>query len=376
MGAADKRHIIAPAGARRSTDLTTGNYQLFTDGDALYNAMLASIGSARDHVLLESYIFAYDEIGRRFVDALIAKARSGVIVRLHLDAAGSLFWQSRQLARRLRHTGVQLRWFHRWDWRHPWRYNRRNHRKLLVIDGCCAYIGGFNIHRENSRTVYGRQHWRDTHVRLEGDLAGEAMQLFGRFWMGRKRPAVHYARSDDDLLLSNYARGARRLLNGTFANMLSHARHTVFITTPYFVPERRIQRQIADAAARGVDVRLLVPDKSDVPLAQWAARAAYDGLLASGVRVYEYQPRQLHAKTIVVDATSATVGTANIDYRSFLLNYELNLFSHNAHLCSELERQFHDDLEQSEEIRAEYWSRRPWIDKLLELVGWMARRWL
>lgn len=364
-----------PARAHGSTALTSGSFELFTDGDALYSAMLSSIAGARDHVLLESYIFACDEIGRRFVDTLIAKARSGVIVRLHLDAAGSLFWQSRQLSGRLRHSGVQLRWFHRWDWRHPWRYNRRNHRKLLVVDGHCAYIGGFNIHRENSRSVYGSQRWRDTHVRVEGPLAGVAMQLFGRFWMGRKRPA---AMPDDggDLLLSNYTRGARRLLNGTFTSMLSHARHRICITTPYFVPERRIQRQITDAAARGVEVRLLVPGKSDVRLAQWAARAAYEGLLASGVRIYEYLPRVLHAKTIVIDGAYATVGTANIDYRSFLLNYELNLFSRDVHLCADLEKQFHEDLAHSEEIHGEHWARRPWLDKLLELAGWMARRWL
>jgi cardiolipin synthase len=356
--------------------VTENRYRLFTDGDALYADMLAAIDGAGTHVLLESYIFADDEIGRRFTDALIAKARSGVLVRVHLDAAGSRFWQSRRLSRRLHNTGVQLRWFHRWDWRHPWRYNRRNHRKLLVIDGCCAYVGGFNIHRENSRAIYGEQRWRDTHVRVEGELAGVAMQLFGRFWMGHRRPAALHDAGGTDHLLSNYTLGARRQLNGSFASMLSHARHTVFITTPYFVPERRIQRQIASAAARGVDVRLLVPDKSDVPLAKWAARAAYDGLLASGIKVYEYQPRLLHAKTIVVDGAHATIGTANIDYRSFLLNYELNLFTRDPNLCSALDRQFHEDLEQSVMISAEHWSHRPWIDKLLELAGWMARRWL
>lgn len=356
--------------------MSINRFELYTDGDTLYGDMLASIDSASEHVLLESYIFAYDEIGRRFVDALIARARSGVTVRLHLDAAGSLFWQSRRLSRRLRHSGVQLRWFHRWDWRRPWRYNRRNHRKLLVVDGRCAYVGGFNIHRENSRSLFGEQCWRDTHVRIEGPLAFDAMQLFGRFWMGRKRPAGTYDGGDGDRLLSNYSRGARRLLNGSFASLLSHARHSVLITTPYFVPERRIRRQIADAAARGVDVRLLVPYRSDVRIAQWAARAAYGALLASGVRIYEYQPRLLHAKTIVVDGSHATVGTANIDYRSFLLNYELNLFSRDAHLCRQLVEQFRQDLHHSEQIHPERWSRRPWSDKLFELAGWLARRWL
>jgi cardiolipin synthase len=356
--------------------LETDSFELFTDGDTLYDDMLASIVSARDHVLLESYIFADDEIGRRFAAALAAATSRGVVVRLHLDAAGSLFWHSRRLTKQLRRAGVQLRWFHRWDWRHPWRYNRRNHRKLLVIDAHCAYVGGFNIHRENSRRLYGEHCWRDTHVKLVGPLAGEAMQLFGQFWIGRKRRAVTRSLGAGDLLLSNYTRGARRLLNGSFSSMLTHAKSTIFITTPYFVPQLRIRRQIVDAAARGVDVRLLVPFKSDVRLAQWAARAVYAALLARGVRIYEYQPRLLHAKSMVVDSSYATVGTANIDYRSFFLNYELNLFSRNPRLCHDLQNVFLADLAHSKEIHAERWSKRPWIDKLAELIGWMARRWL
>jgi len=356
--------------------LETDSFELFTEGDTLYDAMLASIAEAREHVLLESYIFAADEVGRRFADCLIETAARGVIVRLHLDAAGSLFWHPDRLSKRLRGSGVKLRWFHRWDWRHPWRYNRRNHRKLLVVDGNCAYVGGFNIHRESSLRFFGQQRWRDIHVRVRGPLAREAMQLFGYFWMGRKRRAVARSFDSGDMLLSNYSRGARRLLNGSFASMLSHARRTIFITTPYFVPQRRIQRQIADAAASGVDVRLLVPMKSDVRLAQWAARAAYAPMLACGVRIFEYQPRLLHAKAIVVDASHATVGTANFDYRSFFLNYELNLFSRNPYLCHELDKVFREDLAHSEEILGERWSRRPWTHKILELIGWMARRWL
>jgi len=356
--------------------LENDSFELFTEGDTLYDAMLASITEAREHVLLESYIVADDEVGRRFADALAAAAGRAVTVRLHLDAAGSLFWHTNRLTRKLRGSGVQVRWFHRWDWRHPWRYNRRNHRKLLVVDGCCAYVGGFNIHRENSLRSFGTERWRDTHVRVRGPLAREAMQLFGYFWMGRKRPQFTHVLGNGDMLLSNYSRGARRLLNGSFANLLAYARRTIFITTPYFVPQQRIQRQIAGAAGRGVDVRLLVPRKSDVRLAQWAARAAYAPMLASGVRIFEYQPRLLHAKTIVVDGARASVGTANFDYRSFLLNYELNLFTANSPLCRQLDEVFLHDLEHSEEIHGERWSKRPRMDRFFELIGWMARRWL
>ncbi len=359
----------------RRSDLTAVTFELYTDGDSLYDAMLRSIAAAREEILLECYIFSLDEVGQRFVAALRAKAAQGITVRVQLDAAGSLFWQSRRLSRQLRQSGVQLKWFHRWDWRRPWRYNRRDHRKLLVVDGRCAFLGGFNIHRQSSRRAFGDQCWRDTHIRFDGYLASEARHLFMRFWVRRKRPHVQPT-AGGDLLMTNYMLGARRLLNGTFASMLSHARESILITTPYFVPERRIRRQIVAAATRGVDVRLLIPGISDVRLAQWAARAVYDKLLADGVRIYEYQPRLLHAKTIVVDNNYATVGTANLDYRSFLLNYELNLFTRDRRLCEQLVRQFHHDLDNSREINAATWARRPRSQRVLEWTGWLVRRWL
>jgi len=269
-----------------------------------------------------------------------------------------------------------VRWFHRWSWRQPWRYNRRNHRKLLVVDGTRAYLGGFNIHRENSRSIYGEQRWRDTHIGISGPLASEALALFGKFWIGRKRQQLPERTGSGSMLLSNFTVGARRYLNGTFAQMLSHARQSIHVTTPYFVPNRRTQRLLCEAARRNVDVRVLVPRKSDVPLAQWAAHAAYDLLLDNGVRIFEYLPRLLHAKTIVVDGNYATTGTANMDYRSFLLNYELNLFTHDRHLCTELQQQFLQDLSEAEEIQAENWKRRFWGGKALEFFGWLARRWL
>ncbi|HFD81571.1 MAG TPA: cardiolipin synthase B [Gammaproteobacteria bacterium] len=338
--------------------------------------MIASIAGARHQVLLESYIFADDEIGNRFAEALAERARAGVIVRMHLDAAGSLFWASHRLIRKLEDHGVLVRWFHRWDWRHPWRYNRRNHRKLLVVDGHLAYVGGYNIHRENSLSVYGPKRWRDTHVAFSGTLASDARELFGRFWIGRRRPPRLHPTPQGSILVSNFSRGGRRYLNGSFASLFSNARDRIYVTTPYFVPDRRTQRLLSGAARRGVDVRVLVPRKHDVRLAQWAAHAAYDNLLQNGVRIFEYLPRLLHAKTAVVDGRHATVGTANIDYRSFFLNYELNLFTRHAGLCRRLERTFLADLEEAEEVFAEQWKRRFPGRRALELIGWMARRWL
>ena len=337
--------------------------------------MLGSITAARERVQLECYIFADDEIGWCFAEALAERARAGVKVQMHLDAAGSLWLRSPRLQRFLHDAGVQLRWFQRWDWRHPQRYNRRDHRKLLVTDERDAYLGGFNIHRHNSRRLYGESRWRDTHVQLRGELVSQARMHFESFWNGIRRwtPPRPLPR---DILLPNYSHRGRRLLRRTLAELISGARHSVCLTTPYFVPDRRTQQLLMAAARRGVDVRILVPRKNDVRLAHWAAHAAYETLLVNGVRIFEYLPRVLHAKTIVADRGWATVGTANFDYRSFFLNYELNLFTRDAALCGELEDQFQADLDESEEVRLEHWRKRFWGGKLLELVGWAARRWL
>jgi len=355
---------------------TDGKLEMFIEGDNLYQMMLESITFAQHHIQLESYIFSDDEVGRRFIEALIERAQAGVDVQVHIDAAGSLFLASRQLERDFRNHNVQLRWFHRWSWRKPLRYNRRNHRKLLVIDGTVAYLGGFNIHRESSQLIFGESRWRDTHVRFEGLLASQAMQLFDRFWRGDRRWMPPLTDNVSSRLLPNHSRACQEQLRCTFSDMFADAEQSIYLTTPYFVPGRRTQRLLKEAAKRGVDVRLLVPRKSDVRLARWAAQAAYAGLLDKGVRIYEYLPRMLHAKTIVVGGHYATVGTANMDYRSFFLNYELNLFTRDPELCRKLQTQFYVDLEAAEEVCAKRWKRRFWGVRLLELIGWMARRWL
>jgi len=351
------------------------SFTVFTEGDELYEAMLTAIAAARQQVRLESYLFADDEMGWRFAEALADQAHKGVRVRLHLDAAGFLLHGSRRLKHYLREQGVQLRLFHRWHWRAPLRYNRRNHRKLLVVDERQMFLGGFNIHRKSSRALAGDQRWRDTHVSTSGPLVGEAAGLFDMFWNGERRwvpkqaPAV-------SALLPNHGRACRQILHCLYMDGLRSAKKSVYLTTPYFVPNHRTQRALRHVARNGVDVRLLVPAKNDVRLIQWAAREAYANLLSGGVRIYEYLPRMLHAKTAVVDGVWATIGTANLDYRSFFLNHELNLVTRESGLCRQLQALFIQDLEQAQEILPANWAKRPWRQHLAETVGWLARRWL
>lgn len=348
----------------------------FTEGDALYAAMLASIRSARNAVRMESYIFASDEIGWQFAEALAERAAAGVDVRLHLDAAGAWRNSSLALQRHLRAQGVQVQWFHRWSWRQPWRYNRRNHRKLLVIDENVAYVGGFNIHRDSSFRFFGSSRWRDTHAKISGSLAEHAARLFDTFWQGQRRWIPTQPAGAVISLISNHTRTCRHQIRCLYANAFASAETRIYLTTPYFVPDLFTQQSLMKAARKGVDVRLLVPSRSDVPITLWAAHAFYSELMSAGVRIYEYLPRMLHAKTVVIDTAWTALGTANLDYRSFFLNYELILVSKRAHECALLAQHFLQDLMESKEIQPNTWARRRWTRKLLESVGWVMRRWL
>lgn len=352
------------------TEVTT----VFVEGDALYDAMRADIAHAGAEVRMECYIVADDEVGGSVLAALADTARAGCRVRVRIDAVGSWRLIPPARVRSVIDAGVQWQWSRPWSWRAPWRWHVRNHRKLLVIDDEVAYLGGFNLDRRNSQRVVGPCRWRDTHVRLTGPRVAEAIILFDEYPRARRgsAPSAHPHLA----LLPNRSRLCRHRLRCAFNHAFDQARDRLWLTTPYFVPDRRSQRALCAAARRGVDVRVLVPGKSDVPLAQWAARAAYANMLAAGVRIWEYQPRVLHAKTALLDKGWATVGSANFDYRSFFLNDEINLLGHAPDLNAALAEQFDQDLTESREVIREAWVRRSWYAPGLELIGWWVRRWL
>ncbi|EAR20567.1 phospholipase D-like domain-containing protein [Nitrococcus mobilis] len=350
--------------------------RVYIEGDELYHAMLSAIRSARRSISLETYIYADDAVGRRFSRALAERAESGVKVRLLVDAFGSLGCFPRRTEKELRVAGVQVRRFHRWQWRHPLRYNRRNHRKLLVIDRHYAFLGGFNIHEQSSRVHTGSERWRDTHVHFEGALAREAEALFDLFWYQRWRYHHALRLPATDVLASNHNSYTRQRLRYFVDDILESARLRLWVSTPYFVPDQHMQRRLIRAAQRGVDVRMLVPHKSDVQLTRWASCAVYAKLLDEGVRIFEYLPRMLHAKIVLADGEWCMVGTSNLDYRSSRHNYELNLISADPALCRELEEHFRRDLQGSAEVHHRGWAARPLFQRLVETIGWLIRGWL
>ena len=348
--------------------------ELFVEGDLVYAAMLADISRAARNVRLESYILASDAVGVAFVSALSDCATRGVTVWLRADHMGSWRTLARADVAHMRAAGVHFEWSRAWSLRAPLAVNRRNHRKLLVVDDTVAFVGGFNIHAPSSQCAVGSARWRDTHVRFRGAAAVAAATVFDCY--RDVQPDWLPPRTESPWLLPNRSRACRHRLRCVFQDAFEAAKRRVWATTPYFVPDSRTQKLLCEAALRGCDVRLLVPGKSDVPLAQSAARAAYSRLLACGVRIFEYMPRVLHSKTLLVDAEWSTVGTANLDYRSFFVNDELNLIDESGALNAVLADVFEQDLRDAAEVLAAPWGRRPWSRRAAEAIGWWARRWL
>ena len=357
-----------------------GAFQLFSEGDQLYDAMISTIESAQRDIGMESYIFAPDEVGRRFAAALAAKARDGVNVRLHLDAFGSKLPAFAAIRGELERAGVRFKWFHPFRWFHPFEYVQRNHRKLLVVDSCEAFLGGFNIRRLNSRKLSGEGRQRDTHVRVPAELARVASLLFDRLW-NDATPIGPEAIPEtptglEALLVPSYSRRCRQRLACLHAGLIAGAQRYLAFTSAYFAPGTLVETALRNAARRGVAVRLLVPHTGDPPVAGWATRAAYEPLLAAGVRVYEYLARQLHAKTSVVDGEWAIIGSANLDHLSLFVNQELVLIARDRGLAEALRTHHERDLQAAAQVTLDQWRLRGWRERFLEILGWAARWFL
>lgn len=276
-------------------------FELFSEGDELYAAMARSIRAATHRVFLASYILAADEVGTVLLNELMRQSRRGLDVRVHVDALGSSGGLPRRHRHLLRAAGVRLQRFHRWSWRQPMRFNHRDHRKLLVVDGQTAYLGGFNIHRESSQRFYGPTRWRDVHACFSGALAAEAEALFDTFWVGHPDWAPLANNEGDSRIIPNTTRRCRIQLRCTIKDQLAAASEIIWLASPYFVPDRGLRKQLILAAHRGIDVRILTTEKTDSAPAQWAARAFYGELIENGVRIFEYTPRFLHSKVLLVD---------------------------------------------------------------------------
>jgi len=373
--------------------LTPGNrVELLQDGPSTYEAMFEAIAAARHHVNLESYILEADGPGEEFARRLIDRAAAGVCVNVLFDGFGSIRTPTRFFDR-LRAGGVNVCEYNplsRATNLLSRAFHLRDHRKLMVVDGRIGFIGGVNIssvyssgsspiaHRERDGGAAAVPGWRDTHVRVEGPIVTHFQRLFMRHWVRHSTIALHgagyypplAAAGTQQVALAACDAGRRR--NPFYRALLGAidaAQHRVLLTTAYLVPTRRLMRSLVNAARRGVEVHLLLPGISDfwAPLA--AGRSHYGRLLRAGVHLHERHDTLLHAKTCVIDGLWTTVGSSNLDWRSFLHNAEANLIVLDAGLAQEMERVYADDLARAEEIDRAAWARRGWRQRVAETIA-------
>ncbi len=340
---------------------TATRAQLLIDGGAKYAALLRDIAGARDHIHLENYIFYPDRTGTAVRDALVERARAGVKVRLLLDAVGSGKAPAR-FFEALVAAGGELAWFHpaRFGqvWKRPW-LNLRSNRKIVVIDGRIAYTGGINITDEEDERLRGDA-YRDLHLRLEGNVVGSLQLVFIEDWayatgrppLALPTPEPNRGQVPVQVLVSG-PDSSWEAIHRLHVGAIYAARSRVWLATPYFVPGEAARMALTSAALGGLDVRLIVPRRSDSRVVTLAARSYFDELLAAGVKVYEYGPRMLHTKALLCDDDLAIIGSANFDHRSFRLNFEVSHMSTDARLCAELAALLQTECEAAACVRPE-----------------------
>ena len=343
------------------------------------------------------FIFEDDEVGKRFSDLLIRKSAEGVQVNLIYDSFGSMntpvaFFQ------RLRDAGVLVLEFNPVN---PvkvlegkdWSLIHRDHRKILVVDGATAFTGGVNISDVYSGSSVGRSHgggkkdepWRDTHVRIEGPAAARLQSLFMKTWERQKGPTLPgrsyfpYVKQAGNTLVrvvDNLPGEMNRLIFMMYMSAITHAESSIYLTTPYFVPDSQLLKALADAAARGVDVKILLPGFTDSALVYYASRHYHTRLLKAGVKLYERRGGMLHAKTAVIDNVWSTVGSSNLDTLSFLTNDEANAVILGRDFADAMQAMFERDLKESDQITLEEWEKRPLDNHLKEWSARLLKHWL
>lgn len=370
---------------------------VYSEGKTYFKALLHDIKNAKSSIEIESYIFTNDTTGNHVVNALSDAAKRNVSVRVLVDGAGSPFF-SHVLAPKLERSGAHTKIFHPFPWqlwnfsrsvvRWPlllrWIYlllksNSRNHRKVCIIDQSIAYIGSINVTDDHIQKSKQGHSWRDASARITGIPLKDLLDAFDQTWHHRSikerlRDTFKHVKRNPRIRLNNTWH-RRRVLYRNLLTRMQRAQVRIWICNAYFVPDNFLLRRLKESANFGVDVRILLPKKSDVMMMPWASEAFYNSLLKAGVRIFEYLPSNLHAKVLFVDDW-ILVGSTNLNYRSILHDLEVDLAVSKKKSKSILEQQFLDDLKDSQEIELKKWKKRPVYQRTLGKLLLYVKYWI
>ena len=402
------RHLALEESVTDSPLVIGNRTALLRDGPATYRAMFAAIKAAKDYVLMETYIIEDDEVGKQFSDALIERRRQGVEVVLMYDSAGS-FSTPREFFQRLTDADIKVQEFNPVNplsAKAGWQVNQRNHRKLLIVDGRIAFVGGINISsvysggsrpggsggsRGNQARAPAKADgikdspWRDTHLQLEGPVVAEFRKLFVDGWTAQKGAPLVLRNGEvapkstgNEIVraIGSSPTDEYSLIYATLISAINSAESSVWLTNAYFVPDPQLLSALVNAAQRGVDVKIVLPSRSDFWLVLHAGRSFYEELLVGGVKIHERRDAILHAKTAVIDGVWSTIGSTNLDWRSFLHNHEINAVVLSPGFGTEMQKMFEADLAASDQITVEKWRSRPIKSRMSEITARLWSRWL
>ena len=350
--------------------------KVLTNGNETFDHIIEELKKAVHHIHLEYYIVRNDSIGEKLKHSLIEKAREGVKIRFLYDAVGS--WKlSKTYIRELQREGIDIIPFG--PVRLPFlnsKFNFRNHRKIIVIDGSVGFVGGLNIGDEYLGLNKHFGFWRDTHLMLKGEAVRSLQLIFLQDWYYMTNSGFLTAEYLSPLLAENKYGGVQLIAGGPdnewsaikniFFAMITSAKDAVWIASPYFIPDEDIFSALKIAALSGIDVRLLVPNKPDKRIVFHASRSYFPDLLEAGVKIYEYEKGFMHSKIVIVDHELASIGTSNMDMRSFHLNFEVNAFLYRTQSTEKLVKEYLNDIRHSREIDRESFQKRHLGYRLLE----------
>ena len=354
--------------------------KLLLNGEEKFPELIACLEKAKHHIHMEYYIYEQDEIGCTIIELLIKKAREGVEVRFIYDDFGSPTIK-KKIKKRMRDAGIEI---------YPFskivfyllanRINYRNHRKIVVIDGQTAFTGGINVSDKYINSKKNKLFWRDTHLRIDGPGVYYLQYLFLSDWnfccdKNIKADQLYFAeqvRQKEDMYVQIVGSGPDSEQPAVLFSILQGiylAKKEIIITTPYFIPGDNIIDALRIAASSGLSVKLMVPGKSDSRLVNAASKANYEALLKAGVEIYLYQKGFVHAKTMITDGKLTMIGTANMDYRSFDLNFEVNAIVYDVAFAEKLRSVFFDDIKHAKKVNEKLWNNRAFYYKLADRIG-------